>query len=316
MIVTVFAVTTVSFIIIQLPPGDYLTTYIANLESQGTFVSEDLVASLKARFGLGEPLYVQYFRWVSGLFRGDWGISFQYEQPVSNLIWERFALTVVISFLSLLVTWAVAFPIGVYSATHQYSIGDYLFTVIGFVGRAIPDFMLALILMWWSYNTFGIATWGLFSEPYVDAPWSLGKVLDLLKHVWIPVLIISTSGAAGLIRVMRANLLDELKKPYVIAAKAKGVPKWKAIWKYPVRIAANPFISVLGWSLPQLVSGATIVSVVLSLPTAGPLFLRALQSQDMYLAGGFVLLLSLLTVIGTFISDILLVWLDPRIRYE
>lgn len=315
MVLTVFLVSIIAFVIMQLPPGDYLTTYIVNLEAQGTYVSDSIVEALELRYGLGQPMHIQYFRWITSIFKGDFGVSFQYDRPVLELILERIFFTFVLAFLSLIFTWVIAFPIGIYSAINQYSLGDYFFTIIGFIGRAIPNFMLALILMWFSYSKFGVATWGLFSDQYIEAPWSIYKFLDLFKHLWIPVIIIGTAGAAGLIRIMRANLLDELKLPYVTTAKSKGLPDWKVIWKYPVRVAVNPFISTLGWQIPRLISGSTITSVVLSLPTAGPLFLRALQAQDMYLAGAFVFILSVLTVIGTFLSDILLSITDPRIRY-
>jgi len=250
------------------------------------------------------------------VFRGDFGVSFQWNRPVAELIWGRLLWTFVISFSTLFFTWIVAFPIGVFSATHQYSTLDYIATFFGFIGLAIPNFMIALVLMWVGYSWFGFSMGGLFSEEFIRAPWSFAKFIDLLEHVWVPIIVLGTAGTAGLIRTMRANLLDELRKPYVTTARAKGLSEGRLIWKYPVRVALNPFISSVGYVLPQLISGATIVSVVLSLPTAGPMLLRSLLSQDMYLAGGFVLLLSALTVIGTLISDILLVLIDPRIRYE
>jgi peptide/nickel transport system permease protein len=306
----------VSFIIIQLPPGDFLTSYIAQLSQTGETVDEATIAALKKRYGLDQPYYIQYFMWVKGMFQGDFGQSFEWNRPVSQLIWERLGLTVAVSVFTMLFSWALSFPIGMYSATHQYSIGDYLATFIGYIGLATPNFMIALILMWIAYSVFGASVGGLFSPQYVEAPWSWGKFLDMLNHLWIPAIVIGMGGTAGLIRTLRANLLDELHKPYVITARAKGVPERKLVWKYPLRVAIIPWISTVGWTLPGIVSGETIVAVVLSLPTTGPLLLRALQSQDMYLAGSFIMFLSFLTVIGTLISDILLGWVDPRIRYE
>jgi peptide/nickel transport system permease protein len=313
---TLILISIVSFVIIQLPPGDFLTSYVAQLSEAGEMVDEATIAALNKRYGLDKPVYVQYFKWVWGMLHGDFGQSFEWNRPVSSLIWDRLAFTVVISLSTMVFTWIVAFPIGVYSATHQYSAGDYIVSFIGFIGIAIPQFMLALILMWIAYAYFGQSVGGLFSPAYVDAAWSWAKFVDMLKHIWIPVIIVGMSGTAGLIRTLRANLLDELNKPYVTTARAKGVPERRLLYKYPVRVAMIPFISTVGWSLPALISGETITSVVLSLPTTGPLLLRALQSQDMYLAGSFIMLLSVLTVIGTLISDILLAWVDPRIRYE
>ncbi len=315
LIPTMIAIVIISFVIIQLPPGDYLTSYIAQLQSRGTVVDQSEIDALRERYGLDQPLYVQFAKWIWGVLRGDFGMSFQRNRPVSELIGERLALTIVISLATLVFTWIIAIPVGVYSATHQYSFGDYAFTFLGFVGRGIPDFMLALILMWVSLSTFKISVGGLFSSEFQEAAWSLAKVWDLVKHLWIPMIVLGMGGTAGLIRVMRANLLDELRKQYVVTARAKGVRESKLLFKYPVRIAMNPFVSTLGWYLPSLVSGATIVSVVLSLPTAGPLLLFSLTSQDMYLAGTFILMLSTLTVIGTFVSDVLLALLDPRIRF-
>jgi peptide/nickel transport system permease protein len=316
MIPTLFAISIVSFVIIQLPPGDYLTSLVATMASTGETVDRAQLVALEQRYGLGQPIYVQYWKWISGiLLRGDFGQSFEWNQPVSSLIWGRLALTFVLSLSTLLLTWFIAFPIGIYSAVRQYSVGDYISTIIGYVGLAIPNFLLALVLMYIAFKYFNQSVGGLFSPEYVDAPWTLAKVWDMFKHLWIPVIIIGTAGTAGLIRIMRANLLDELHKPYVVTARAKGLSETKLLLKYPVRVALNPFVSTLGWTLPVLVSGAAIVSIVLSLPTAGPLLLRALMSQDMYLAGSFIMLLSTLTVIGTLISDILLAWLDPRIRY-
>jgi peptide/nickel transport system permease protein len=317
MIPTLFVISIVSFAIIQLPPGDYLTSMVATMAATGETVDEAALAALEQRYGLGQPLHVQYWKWISGIvLRGDFGQSFEWNQPVSALIWGRLALTFVISLAALLFTWFIAFPVGIYSAVRQYSLGDYLATVVGYVGLAIPNFLLALVLMYIAFKYFNQSVGGLFSPEYMEAGWSPGKVWDLLKHLWIPVVIIGTAGTAGLIRIMRANLLDELHKPYVVTARAKGLPEKRLLLKYPVRVALNPFVSTVGWTLPALVSGAAIVSIVLNLPTSGPILLRALMSQDMYLAGSFIMLLSALTVIGTLISDILLAWLDPRIRYQ
>ena len=317
MIPTLIIISMISFVIIQLPPGDYLTSLIAQLASSGESMEQAQVAALRERYGLEQPIWVQYWKWISNIvFRGDFGMSFEWNRPVSDMIWERLGLTFLISFVTLLFVWAVALPIGIYSAVRQYSLGDYVFTFLGFVGLAVPNFLLALLLMYFSFAVFGQSVGGLFSPQYVDAPWSGEKIFDLIGHLWIPVIVIGTSSMAALIRVMRANLLDELYKPYVVTGRAKGLPEWRLIIDYPVRVALNPFISTIGWILPSLVSGAVIVSVVLSLPTTGPMLLQSLLSQDMYLAGSIILLLSVLTVIGTLISDILLAWLDPRVRYQ
>ena len=316
MIPTLVIISIISFVIIQLPPGDYLTSYIAALAESGETVDEEQIEALRMRYALDQPVYVQYFRWIAGMLQGDMGMSFEWNRPVTDLIGERILLTTIISIVPLLVTWGIAVPIGIYSAVKQYSIGDYAVTFIGFIGLATPNFLLALVCMYIGYAVFDVSAGGLFSAAYQNAPWSLAKLWDLFSHIWIPVLVIGTSGTAGMIRVMRGNLLDELRKQYVLTARAKGVHRVKLILKYPVRIALNPMISTIGWVLPSIVSGATITAVVLGLPTTGPLLLRALMNQDMYLAGSMVMMLSLLTVIGTLISDLLLLWLDPRIRYE
>lgn len=317
MIPTLILVSVISFIAIQLPPGDYLTSYVATLRTQGDNIEQDAIDSMRERYGLGQPIYVQYAKWITGIVtRGDWGQSMEWQKPVKELIWERLALTMVLSLVSLFVSWFIAIPIGVYSATHQYSIPDYVMSVISFVGVGVPGFLLALILMYFAQTTLNLNVGGLFSEKFIDAPWNLAKTADMLKHLWIPVVILAVEGTAGGIRTTRANLLDELNKPYVELARAKGLTEGRLLWKYPVRVALNPFFSTVGWSLANLISGATLISVVLSLQTTGPMQLRALMSQDMYLAGSFLLLLSVLTVIGTLISDILLAWVDPRIRLE
>lgn len=317
MIPTLIVISIISFVIIQLPPGDYLTTYVAELVAQGETVNEATLDQLKERYGLGLPVYQQYLKWIGNiLFRGDFGQSFTWNRPVNELIWDRLFFTMLITFLTVMFVWIVSLPIGVYSAMRQYSLGDYLATFFGFLGLATPDFLLGLVLMYFAMTVFGQSVGGLFSPEFQDAAWSLAKVQDFLNHLWIPIIILGTSGTAGLIRIMRANLLDELHKPYVTTARAKGVPERTLVWRYPVRVALNPFVSTIGWTLPSLVSGSIIVSVVLNLPTTGPLLLQALMQQDMYLAGSFILIVSALTVIGTLISDILLAWLDPRIRFE
>ena len=316
LIPTVLLISIIAFIVMQLPPGDFLTNYMIQLEASGQEVDRAMIETLRKRYGLDQPFYVQYFLWLKGFLRGDFGFSFEWNRPVNELIWERLMLTVMVTTATMLFSWVVAFLIGIYSATHPYSLGDYLATFVGFIGLATPNFMLALVLMWVAYSYFGHNVGGLFSAIYADAPWNWAKFKDLLQHLWIPVVVIGTSGTAGLIRTLRANLLDELNKPYVVTAISKGLTKTRVLFKYPVRLALIPFISTVGWSLPGLISGETITAVVLSLPTTGPLLLRALQSQDMYLAGSFIMLLSILTVIGTLISDVLLAWVDPRIRFD
>ncbi len=317
MIPTLIVISMISFAVIQLPPGDYLTSYVAGLRQLGDTVDETELEALRERYGLGQPVYVQYWKWVSGIIlRGDWGQSMEWRRPVKDIIWERMALTVMLSSVSILVSWFVAIPVGVYSATHQYSIPDYLFSAMSFIGAGTPGFMIALVVMWLAMRHLGLNVGGLFSPEYMSAPWSWPRFVDLLEHLWIPVFIIALGSTAGSIRTTRANVLDEMHKPYVETARAKGLKERKLVWKYPVRVAMNPFFSTVGWTLASLISGQTLVAVVLSLQTTGPMMLRALTSQDMYLAGSFLLLLSSLTVIGTLISDILLAWVDPRIRME
>jgi len=315
MIPTLFIVSIISFFIIQLPPGDFLTTYAAQLSQQGDVMDAQALKGLEERYGLGQPIHVQYTKWISGIIlRGDWGQSMEWQKPVKELIWERLALTMVLSGIAIMVSWFIAIPVGVYSATHQYSIPDYLMSIISFIGVGTPGFLLALIVMWLAMSQLNQNVGGLFSSEFLLAPWSVAKVVDMLKHLWIPVLIIALESTAGSIRTTRANLLDELNKPYVETGRAKGLKEGKLIWKYPVRVALNPFFSTVGWSLASLISGQTLIAVVLSLQTTGPMMLRALMSQDMYLAGSFLLLLSSLTVIGTLVSDVVLAWVDPRIR--
>ena len=317
MVPSLVVVSFLAFVLIQLPPGDYVTSYIATLAASNEVVDQNTAADLRARFGLDQPMIVQYFKWISGIvLRGDFGISFEWQQPVGDLIWERMALTLVLTFSTLLATWGIALPIGIFSAVKKYSIGDYIVTFLSFLGLAIPSFLLALVLMYVAAVEYGQEVGGLFSEQYLTAPWSIAKMIDLAKHLWIPVIILAVSGTASLIRVMRANMLDELHKPYVTTARAKGLSEFHLLLKYPVRLALNPFISTISWLLPNLVSGSIIVAIVLSLQTAGPLLLQSLMSQDMYLAGAFVLLICTLTLVGSLISDILLALVDPRIRLE
>lgn len=317
MVPTLFAVSVVAFVIIQLPPGDYLTTLMADWASGGGAVEMGTVEVLRERYGLDQPIWIQYFYWISGIVtRGDFGISFELNRPVTDVIWGRLGYTFLISFCTLLFIWALALPIGIYSAVRQYSVGDYVATFFGFLGLAIPNFLLALVLMYVTVSYFGASVGGLFSPAMVDAPWGPAKFADFLAHVWLPIVVVGTAGLASLIRIMRANLLDELHKPYVTTARAKGVSEFRLLLKYPVRVALNPLISTLGWILPALVSGEIIVSVVLSLPTTGPMLLRALLAQDMYLAGSIILMVSVLTLVGTLVSDILLAIADPRIRFQ
>jgi peptide/nickel transport system permease protein len=317
MIPSLVAVSFLAFFLIQLPPGDYVTTYVATLAASNEIVDQRTAAELRERFGLNQPFLVQYWLWISGIvLRGDFGLSFEWQQPVSGLIWERMGLTLLLTTSTLLLTWAIALPVGVLSAVKQYSFADYFFTFIAFLGLAIPSFLLALVLMYVAVVHLGQDVSGLFSEQYQTAPWSVDKVLDLLSHLWVPVTILAVNGTAGLIRIMRANMLDELHRPYVVTARAKGLSELRLLFKYPFRLAVNPLVSTIGWMLPQLISGATIVAVVMSLPIAGPLLLQALLAQDMYLAGAFLLLMCTLTLLGMLISDILLALIDPRIRFE
>ncbi len=306
----------VAFFLIELPPGDYVSFRIQQLKMSGVEVSEDEAQRLMMQFGLDKPLPLRYWQWVSGIvLRGNWGWSLQWNKSVNEILSERIPMTVLISLLALIFSWAIAVPIGIYSATHKYSIGDYLFTFLGFIGVATPGFLLALILAWLLFTQFGFSALGLFSKEYLDAPWSWDKFVDLLKHLWLPLILVGLSNTAGTIRVVRNNLLDELNKQYVITARAKGLSEWKLLFKYPVRMAINPLLSTVSWVLPGLVSGTVLIDIVLSLQTVGPVLLRATLAQDMYLAGSIVLILSALTVIGALIGDILLVLVDPRIRF-
>ncbi|MCC6166734.1 MAG: ABC transporter permease [Caldilineaceae bacterium] len=315
-LLAIFAVSVLSFVIIQLPPGDYVTSYIAALEAQGGEVNAEEAAALRAYFGLGEPMHIQYLKWMGQIVRGNFGMSFQYRIPVLDVIGERMLLTVLLALGTLVFVWVTAIPIGIISAVRQYSFLDYFATTVGFTGLAVPDFLLALVLMYFAWDIYGFSIGGLFSPEYVEAPWSTGRAIDLAKHMVIPIIVLGTSGTASLIRITRANLLDELRKPYVVTARAKGMSEWKLVLKYPVRLALNPIISLTAYILPFLVSGSVIVSVVLNLPTLGPVLLRSLLSQDMFLAGSIILMIGTMTVIGTLLSDILLAAVDPRVRLQ
>lgn len=314
MIPTLIAISIIVFVIIQLPPGDYLETHIAELRSQGESVDQRRIEFLREEYGLDRPMHEQYLVWVAGLVQGDLGYSFEYELPVEDVVGDRMFLTVIVSLVTILFTWAVAFPIGVYSATHQYSWGDYGLTFLGFIGLATPNFLLALVMLYLANVYFGTSIGGLMDPAYIDQPWSWDKFVSILEHLWIPVVVIGTSGTAGMIRRLRANLLDELQKQYVVTGRAKGLPEGRLVRKYPLRMALNFFIADIGSILPSIISGAEIVAVVLSLPTTGPMLLSSLQSQDMYLAGSFLMFLAVLTVVGVLVSDLLLAILDPRIR--
>jgi peptide/nickel transport system permease protein len=314
MILTLLVISALVFVIIQLPPGDYLSSYIAQLQSQGEMVPQEKIDFLRSQYGLDRSMVEQYFVWLGGLVQGDLGYSFEYNRPVTEVVGDRLLLSMVLNFSTVLFIYIVSFPIGVYSATHQYSWGDHGLTFLGLIGLATPNFLLALILMYLANIYFGTSIGTLMADRYIDQPWTMGKVLSLMEHLWVPVLVIGTSGTAGMIRRLRANLLDELQKQYVVTGRAKGLSSGRLLVKYPLRMALNPFIADIGNLLPQVVSGSVIVSAVMSLQTTGPMLLAALQSQDMYLAGSFLMFLAVLTVIGMFVSDLLLAVLDPRIR--
>ncbi|TDO34774.1 peptide/nickel transport system permease protein [Kribbella sp. VKM Ac-2527] len=311
-----FLISVVSFAVIQLPPGDFVDTYVRNLEVQGGTVNQGQRAAIEAQYGLDRPVYIQYGIWVKHIAQGDFGNSFLYDRPVGDILKERVPRTVGIALAAMLLTWVIAVPIGIYSALRQYSVWDHLFTFISFVGLAVPGFLLALVLMYVVYEKTGWLVTGMFSPEYRAAPWSVAKFVDMLKNLWLPLLVLAVTSAAGVIRVLRASLLDEVKKQYVTTARSKGMPEWKLVMRYPVRIAINPLISTIGWMLPALVGGEVVVSKVLNIPTTGPVLLEAILSQDMYLTGALVMILSALTVIGTLASDVLLAVVDPRIRYE
>ncbi len=304
----------VAFAIIQAPPGDFLSDYVASLAEQGEYIDPGEMEALRKQFGLGEPIYVQYRKWVWGILHWDLGWSLDWRKPVAEMVNQRLFMTVLLGLFTIVFTWTMAMPIGIISAVKQYSFIDYFFTFLSYVGVGTPNFLLALIIMWSAFAYFDLRITGLFSPEYKIADWSVGRVIDMLKHIWVPMLILGTDGTARFTRIVRANLLDEMSKPYVETARAKGLPEWKLILKYPTRIAMNPFISTAGWSLPGLFSGSLIVATVMSLPTIGPLLLRSLLAQDMFMAGSIILILTALTLVGTLISDILLAWADPRIR--
>jgi peptide/nickel transport system permease protein len=314
MIPTLIVISIAIFVIIQAPPGDWIETYIAQLEAQGEAVDPAKIEFLRKTYGLDLPFYMQYLKWAGGLVQGDLGYSFEHSMPVNEVVGDRLWLTVVVSFASILFVWVVSFPIAVYSAVRQYSIGDYLFTFLGYIGLATPSFLLALIMLYFAKEYFDISIGGLMDPQYMGAAWSWDKFQSILSHLWIPVLVIGLPGTAGMIRRLRANLLDELNKQYVTTGRAKGLPPGRLLIKYPLRISLNPFIADIGSLLPELISGSVIVSVVMSLPLTGPMLLDSLRSQDMYLAGSFLMFMAFLTVVGVFISDIMLALLDPRIR--
>jgi peptide/nickel transport system permease protein len=313
-LLTIWSISVLAFIIIHLPSGDYVTSYIASMSASGSAVSEGEAQALRTQLGLDQSIYVQYFKWMGLIMQGNFGMAMEWGRPVIDVIGDRLTLTIVISLAAIVFTWSLALPIGIYSAVHRYSFLDYLFTFIGFIGLAIPGFMLALLVMYFGFSIFGLSVGGLFSPAFAEEPWSLAKIWDLIKHLPVPAFVLGISGTAQMIRIMRSNLLDELRKPYVVSARARGLAEKRVIMKYPVRVALNPFVSTIGYLLPYVVSGSIIVSLVLSLPTIGPLLLKALIAQDMFLAGSIVLLLGVMTVIGTFISDLMLMWIDPRIR--
>src|ERR1022692_4696942 len=314
-VLTVWAISVLSFMIIHLPPGDYVTSYIASMSASGSAVSEGEAQALREQLGLDKPITVQYAKWMGLILQGNFGMAMEWGRPVSDVIGDRLTLTMVISVAAIIFTWGIALPIGIYSAVYPYSFLDYVFTLIGFIGLAIPGFLLALVVMYVGFAWFGANVGGLFSPDFIEAPWSMEKVWDLTKHLPIPAIVLGVAGTAQLIRIMRSNLLDELRKPYVMTARARGLSEYRVVMRYPVRVALNPFVSTIGYLLPYVVSGSIIVSLVLSLPTVGPLLLKALIAPDMFLAGTIILLLGVMTVIGTFISDLLLMWVDPRIGF-
>jgi peptide/nickel transport system permease protein len=306
----------VIFAIIHAPPGDFLTSYVATLLASGSSIGADQINALRHEYGLDQPFIIQYVYWLVDLLHGNFGLSLEYQRPNADLIREQLGLTVALAMMAFVITWLIAVPAGIYSATHQRSLLDHLLTVINYVGVATPNFMLALVLMWIAFAYFGVSITGLFSSEFVDVPWSMARVANLLEHIWLPAVVLAIAGTARLTRIMRANLLDELNKPYVVTARAKGMREWRLVLRYPVRLALNPLVSTIGWYLPQLFSGSLIVATVMNLPNIGPLLLRALINQDMYLAGGILLIYSFLTIVGTLLSDIALAMMDPRIRME
>lgn len=314
MLVTLAVLSLVVFVVIQMPPGDYVTSYIARVSAQGEQVDETSIAVLRAAYGLDQPVLLQYWSWVSGMLIGNFGFSFDMKTPVSEIFSQRIGISLILEMLVIIVMWGISIPLGIYSAVRQYSLGDVLATILGFIGLAIPNFLFALILMYLAYTLFGVTITGLFSPELANERWSLARVLDFASYVWAPVLVIASGGSAHVIRILRANLLDELGKPYVLTARAKGLKESRLIWRYPVRVALNPLISTAGYILPTVISSSFVVSVVLNLPTLSPVLLHALLSQDMYLAGALIMFMGVLTLVGTLISDLLLAWADPRIR--
>jgi peptide/nickel transport system permease protein len=315
-ILTAVAISIISFVIIQLPPGDYVSAYIMQMASSSSYVTAQEAETLRELYGLDQPVHIQYLKWMSRVLRGDFGEAMEFGRPVADVIGDRLWITMIVSVAAIILTWAIALPIGIFSAVRQYSLLDYAFTFIGFIGLSTPSFLLALVLMYFSFRWFNADIGGLFSAQFIDAPWNWAKIWDLIRHLPLPALILGLAGTAQMIRIMRANLLDELRKPYVVTARAKGLSKRITILKYPVRAALNPFASTIAYLFPYVVSGSIIVSVVLSLPTVGPLLLRSLLSQDMFLAGTIVMLLGMMTILGTLVSDLVLLWIDPRIRFE
>ena len=314
MVPTLLVISLLSFTIIQLPPGDFAESMVSNMMAMGDLVEPSRIEQMRARYGLDLPMWQRYFKWLGGVLRGDLGQSLEWGRSVSSLVMERLPATLSVTLASLVFVWAVGIPIGMYSATHKNSVGDYCVTLLGYVGICVPGFLLAIVLMYLFFLATGTTRYGLFSEHYALAPWSLAKFMDLMKHLWIPGLIAGLAGTAGIIRTMRANLLDEISKPYVTVARAKGLSETRLLYKYPFRIACNPVISTIGWILPRLIGGQLLVAIVLGIPTLAPIMLSALLNQDMYLAASVIMIQSLLAVIGTLISDILLAWVDPRIR--
>ncbi len=314
-----WVISIISFFVVTLPPGDFVDDYVANLvgeAGQGTPAADALEEQLRAEYGLDRPVWFQYVKWLSKIVRGDLSFSVEFNRPVREVIWDKLPLTMIVAGTTILFTWTMAIPLGIYAAVRHRTIEDYSLTFIGFIGLAIPDFLLALAFLWIGWFYFDLSIGGLFTREYITAPWSGGKVVDMLAHLWIPVIVLGTAGTASLLRIMRANLLDELRKPYVVTARAKGLKEWRVIIKYPVRVALNPIVSIVGYLLPALISGSIIVSVILALPLIGPLLLRALLAEDLFMASGIILVLGAMTIIGTFLSDILLVFVDPRIRME
>ena len=316
---TLWVISIIAFLVVTLPPGDFVDDYIANLvgeAGQGTPAADLLEDQLRAEYGLDQPVFYQYLKWMSKVLRGDLSFSVEFNRPVREVVWDKLPLTMIVAGTTILFTWTMAIPLGIYAAVRHRTIEDYSLTFIGFIGLAVPDFLLALAFLWIGWFYFDLSIGGLFTDEYIVAPWSMGKVVDMLAHLWIPVIVLGTAGTAALLRIMRANLLDELRKPYVVTARAKGLKEWRVIIKYPVRVALNPIVSTVGYLLPALISGSIIVSVILALPLIGPLLLRALLAEDLFMASSILLVLGALTIIGTFLSDILLVFVDPRIRLE